>query len=152
MAYALGISGHLCQVLTHVRYSFSDNRPLTKYGVPGWQNTGGIMAVLLAEMGYMGDTTVFDPEYGFWKMCGYEGWQPENITAGLGKTWNFTKVNYKPYPCCRMLHSALDCFLSIINKNKLTPDDIENVQAFFHPCAELPLFTNRELTNCVDIQ
>jgi 2-methylcitrate dehydratase PrpD len=24
MAHALGISGHLCQVLTHVRYSFSD--------------------------------------------------------------------------------------------------------------------------------
>jgi len=44
MSNALGIAGHLCQVLTLVKYTCSDPRAMTKYGVPGWQNTGGVMA------------------------------------------------------------------------------------------------------------
>jgi 2-methylcitrate dehydratase PrpD len=153
MTHALGIAGHLCQVLTWVRSSFSEHRPMTKYGVPGWQNTGGVMAALLAEMGYMGDTTVFDPaEQGFWKFAGYEGWNPDKAREGLGKTWTFNRVNYKPYPCCRVLHPALECLMSIMEKNHLKPQDIEGIRGYLPRTVEAPIFTNRELTNIVDIQ
>ena len=152
MASALGIAGHLCQVLTLVKHSFSEHRYMTKYGVPGWQNTGGVMAALLAEMGYMGDTTVFDPEHGFWKFCGYDVLLPDKITEGIGKKWNFIETIYKPYPCCWMFQSALDCFFNIINQNNLQPKDIESVKVLGHPDFEIPLFTNRELTNIVDFQ
>jgi 2-methylcitrate dehydratase PrpD len=149
---ALGVAGHLCQVLTNTQFTCSEHRAMTKYGVPGWQNTGAITAVLLAEMGYMGDTKVFDPEHGYWKFCGYEGWSPDKITEGLGMTWSFNRVSYKAYPCCGMIHTSIDCFLSIIEKNNLMPEDIESVRAFFHPVAEAPVFTSRELSNVVDIQ
>ena len=153
MTHALGIAGHLCQVLTWVRYSFSEHRPMTKYGVPGWQNTGGVMAVLLAEMGYMGDTTIFEPpEHGFWKFCGYDEWHPERVMEGSGETWLFTRVNYKPYPCCRVLHPALECLRSIMDQNNLMPEDIDSVRAFLPKPVEAPCFTNRELTNIVDVQ
>lgn len=152
MINALGIAGHLCQVLTHVRYSFSEHRHMTKYGVPGWQNTGAINAVLLAEMGYMGDTTIFNPEHGFWKFCGYEYWNPDGITEGIGKKWIFTRVAYKPYPCCRMLHGAVDCLYSIIDPNNLMPEEIESIKAYCHPTVELPCFTNHEVANIVDAQ
>lgn len=152
MTHALGIAGHLCQVLTNTKFTFGEHRHMLKYGVAGWQNTGGIMAALLAEMGYIGDTTVFDPRHGFWQFCGYEGWQPQKLTEGLGETWRFTRVNYKPYPCCGMLHTVLDCFYSIIDQNNLMPEDIESVKAYGHPVFELPLFTNRELNSIVDVQ
>ena len=152
MINALGIAGHLAQVLTHVRYTFGDQRPMTKYGVPGWQNTGAINAVLLAEMGYMGDTTIFDSEHGFWKFCGYDYWNPEGITADLGKKWIFTSVMYKPYPCCRMLHGAIDCLYSIIGKNNLMPEEIESIKAYCHPTVEQPCFTNPGVENVVDAQ
>lgn len=152
MTNALGIAGHLCQVLTHARFSFSEHRHMTKYGTPGWQNTGAVDAVLLAEMGYMGDTTVFDPEHGFWKFCGYEEWHPEKMMEGLGKTWIFPRVNYKLYPCCGMLHGALDCFYSIIDQNNLMPEEIESVTAYCHPTVEMPCFTNQEVVNIVDAQ
>ena len=153
MAQALGISGHLCQVLTHVRYSFSDNRPLTKYGVPGWQNTGGIMAALLAEMGYMGDTTVFDGEYGFFNFCGYEGEVDlKAITRDIGKKWNFLRITYKPYPCCRMLHGGIDCLYKVIGENNIKPEEIESIEVMGHPTIELPCFKHKEVENVVDAQ
>jgi 2-methylcitrate dehydratase PrpD len=153
MAHALGISGHLCQVLTHVRYTFSDNRPHTKYGVPGWQNTGGMMAALLAEMGYMGDTTVFDGDYGFFTFCGYEGEiNLEAITRDIGNTWLFPRIIYKPYPCCRMLHGGIDCLYRIINENNIRPEEIESIEVLGHPTIEQPCFLHGEVENVVDAQ
>jgi 2-methylcitrate dehydratase PrpD len=153
MTHALGLAAHMTQVLTWVRSSFSQHRPMTKYGVPGWQNTGGVMAVLLAEMGYMGDTTVFDPpEMGFWKFAGYESWDAAKPVEGLGKNWIFAKVNYKAYPCCRVLHPALEVLVDIMQKNNLRPTDIEHIKAYLPKTVEAPLFQNRELTNIIDFQ
>ncbi|OGO31840.1 MAG: hypothetical protein A2Z29_04425 [Chloroflexi bacterium RBG_16_56_11] len=152
MTNALGMAGHLCQVLTNTKFTFGAHRHMAKYGVAGWQNTGAVTAALLAGMGYAGDTDVLDPEYGFWKFCGYSGWKPELVTAELGKTWYTPRVNYKRYPCCGMLHTALDCFYNIIDRNDLKPSDIASVKIMGHPVLELPLFTNRELANVVDVQ
>lgn len=153
MVHAMGIAGHLCQVLTWVRYTFQDHRAMTKYGVPGWQNTGGVMAALLAEMGYMGDTTVFDAKEGFWKFIGYAGWRPEKMLEGLGENWNFfNKILFKPYPCCRQFQTEVQIFLDILEKNRLRPEEIESVKILGHPTLLEPAFTNRELTNIVDIQ
>ncbi len=153
MCDALGISGHLSQVSTHVRFSFSDNRPLTKYGVPGWQNTGGMMAALLAEMGYMGDRTVFDGDYGFFQFCGYEGEiDLPAITRDMGKQWAFTKITYKPYPCCRMLHGGVDCLLKTIRENQIRPEEIEKIKIWGHPTIDVPCFCHKEIENVVDAQ
>ncbi len=152
MLHALGIAGHLCQVPTHIKFSFSEPRPMVKYGVPGWQSTGAIIASLLAQMGYTGDTTVFDTEYGFWRFAGFEEWHPERITEDIGNTWKFLNVRYKRYPCCSMLDTVLNCFITIIDQHHLMPEDIESVEAFLHPTVELPCFTNREVVDIVDAQ
>lgn len=153
MSHALGISGHMCQVLTHVRFSFSDYRHLTKYGAPGWQNTGGVMAALLAEIGYTGDISLFDGEYGFFQFCGYDGdVNLDAITQSIGDDWRFTRIIYKPYPCCRMLHGGVDCLHKIIEENKICADEIESIDVMGHPTIELPCFTHKEVENVVDAQ
>lgn len=153
MTNALAAAGHLSQVLTWSRGNYSMPRNLSKYGFPGWQNTGAIIAVLLAEMGFMGDVNLLDdPEHGFAEFCGYEGWKPEKITEGLGKTWSFTEVRYKPYACCTSLHRCIDCFYELIQKYNLHPEEIERVTASTSPTVDAVLFTNRELNNIVDLQ
>jgi 2-methylcitrate dehydratase PrpD len=151
-ANALGISGHLSQSPTNTKFTFGAHRPLTKYGVPGWQNLGCVIAAWLAEDGYAGDTTFLDAENGSWTFASYEGWQPEKIMVNIGEKWIFTKVNYKPYPCCRMFHTQLDCFFNIIKQNNLSPEEVESVKAWGHPVYDYPLFTNRELNTAVDVQ
>ncbi|MEE8419363.1 MAG: hypothetical protein V3S02_04555, partial [Dehalococcoidales bacterium] len=97
---------------------------------PGWQSTGAVTAVLLAEMGYTGDTTVLDnPERGFAYIAGYPNWFPDELTEELGTTWIYNqKLHYKPYPCCGAFHSVLDCFCKIIEEHDLVPEEIESVK------------------------
>jgi 2-methylcitrate dehydratase PrpD len=89
LMHAMSIAGHACEVLTWAHVSLQDRGHPLKYGIPGWQGTGAVMAVLLSEMGYVGDLDVFNPEHGFWKFAGYGVWKPENITDGLGIEWRF---------------------------------------------------------------
>jgi len=57
----------------------------------------GVTAALLAEMGYTGDTDLFEGDYGFWR---YTGEQPktEAALADLGKNWQAYQMLYKQYP------------------------------------------------------
>ena len=151
MTYALGIAGHLSQVLTWARFDPAGHRPMTKYGMPGWQNTGGVIAVLLADMGYLGDTTVFDDREGFWKFAGYAAWRPDEILKDLGRNWVFTGINFKPYPCCRVLHPGLEAFLDIVDQNHLLPEEIESVK-IFRGAGNFNIIGHHDIKSIVDIQ
>lgn len=122
MAHALGIAGR------HVDMSLTAGMPgmrgFTKYVVPGWQNTGSVMSALLAEMGYIGDTSALDDTKRL-------GWDPTHIAEDLGKTWVFNlQLHYKPYPCCGAFHHNLDCFYNVIEQNQLMPEEIEKVKIY----------------------
>jgi 2-methylcitrate dehydratase PrpD len=154
MAHALGIAGHLCQVLTHGRYGSAGQRWSAKYGTPGWQGTGAVTAALYAEMGYTGDLTQLDDkENGFWYFSGYQGWRPEKITADLGRTWLYNyRMHYKPYPCCALFHGALDCFYEILQQHQLRPGEIESVRVYGRVGMDHPLYGNREIKTLADAQ
>jgi 2-methylcitrate dehydratase PrpD len=155
MMHAMSIAGHACEVLTWTHVSLQDRGHPLKYGIPGWQGTGAVMAVLLAEMGYVGDLDVFNAEHGYWKFVGYGAWKPENITEDLGKKWSFDagKVTYKPHICCRIYQAAMDAFYDIIEKNNLAADDIKSVK-MIRPIGPdwTALFKNTQIGNIVDAQ
>ncbi len=153
MNHALGLAGHLCMILTKQRWGSSEIRYLSKYGIPGWQGTGAVMAVLLAEEGYSGDTNVLDGETGFAHMCGYREWHPEKITEDLGKTWWYLyKLHYKPYPCCAVYHAELDCFMDILHKYNLKPAEIERVRAYGMASTASGLFASDSVENLSSAQ
>ena len=147
-AHAMGMAGHLCMVLTYGRWGAHGYNYMFKYGVPGWQSTGAVTAILLAEMGYTGDTWVLDAENGFGYFSGYTYWQPELILEDIGKTWWFNhRLHYKPYPCCGVFHGNLDCFYDIIEQNNLMPEEIESVKVYLRgPMNPKPL-SLKELEN-----
>jgi len=122
MLHTLGTAGR------HIDMSLSSwgeegaFRGMTKYVVPGWQNTGAVLSALLAETGYTGDTTILDEPQRM-------GWHPDDITVDLGKTWIFNQqLHYKPYPCCGAFHNSMDCFYNILEKHNLKPEEIESVK------------------------
>ncbi|HSW58647.1 MAG TPA: MmgE/PrpD family protein [Dehalococcoidales bacterium] len=152
MIHAMSTAGHLSQVLTWVRHTFQEPRGMVKYGVSGWQNTGGVIAALLAESGFFGDPTVFDSDQGFWKFVGYGGWNPERILKDIGKEWLFfKKILFKPFPSCRQFQTETEAFLHIMDTHKLLAKDIESIKIYGHPTFFAPAFTSRELNHIVDI-
>lgn len=152
MANALGLAGHHCQVPTHSKFSTTLPSAMTKYGTAGWQSTGAIIAVLLADMGYLGDVDVFDGEAGFWKLTGSEKWEPEKMMESIGEKWYFQEHQYKPYPCCRAAHTGLDLFIALINQNNLMPDEIERVEAWGRPYGERASCESDQIGSMIDSQ
>jgi 2-methylcitrate dehydratase PrpD len=154
LAHALGIAGHLCIVMTHGRYGSAGKRWTLKFGAPGFQGLGATWAALYAQAGYTGDLTQLDDlENGFWYFNAYQEWYPKHITENLGKSWLFTyRMHFKPYPCCSMWHTQLDCFYEILNKYNLTPDEIESVYATAMVPLDHPLYGNKDLNEICDAQ
>ena len=99
MTNAIGIAGCICP--PHIVRKFRDTAPvrMTKYGSSGWGAHAGVTAALLAEMGYTGDTDLFEGEYGFWRYMGREKWKTaDEVLDGLGTKWRCHHITYKQYP------------------------------------------------------
>ena len=127
--------------------------PMIKYLSGGWMGEAEITAALLAEMGYTGDNTILDGEYGFWRCYCSDGWEPESLMEKLGQEWRFlTGLMYKSYPCCGNMDTSLGLFIKIINENNLAPEDIEKVTLLLSPTTTEPRFQNREVRTEVEAQ
>ncbi len=59
---------------------------------------------------------------------------PELLTKDLGKKY-YSDGTFKPYPCCRMNHAAIDCALDMVSKNNISSDDMEKVILYVSPGA-----------------
>ena len=51
-----------------------------------------------------------------------------------------------------MFQTELDCFIKIINDEKIGAEEIESVKVLGHPTLEYPAFTNREIKSIADVQ
>ena len=152
MTHALGLSGHHTQVPTHSKMSYTLPIPMTKYGTPGWQSTGAIVAALLAEMGYEGDTTLFEGKSGLFSFTGSDAWMPEKVLPGLREEWALLEQQYKPYPCCRVTHTCLDLFYELQAAHGWTAGDIDKIDMYASAYAEKPHLQNKVVRNAMDAQ
>lgn len=153
LAHAIGIAVHFCPVPSTSKWEKTVPSAMSKYLAMGWVSQAEVQAALLAEMGYMGDTTILEGPYGFWRMYGSDRWEPEKIVDKLGERWLVPRrAIYKPYPCCRGMHGGLDCFIYLLEKHNLQPDEIERVWCGTDPIVDLPLWKNRTLFSHVDAQ
>ncbi len=98
---AIGIGGYICPPSTFRKFLDTSPVKMIKYGSSGWGAKAGVEAVLLAEMGYTGDTELFETDYGFWRFtCSEKGkGEIEEAFSSLGEEWFCDKIQYKQYPC-----------------------------------------------------
>jgi len=99
MANAIGIAGYTGPPSTMRKWTDTVPVRMTKYGPPGFTAEAGLRAALLADMGYCGDTNIFEGEFGYWRFTGFQNWNKEIVTKGLGDKWVCTEISYKKYPC-----------------------------------------------------
>ena len=88
----------------------------------------GMEAAYLAKAGMTGPRHILEAEDGglFPAMSG--DYDLSKVSAGLGVEWELTRLDKKPYPCCRSAHCAIDAALDI--KRGHSPDikQIESVR------------------------
>jgi len=119
LAQAFAAAGVLSPGLSAAGYSrIMGNQ--AKEGIP-WAVTTGLTALELARRGFTGPLDILDhPDY----------FDAAAITDKLGTGSVLTSVYFKPYACCRWIHSALDAIIALAGSHHPAADDIQTVDVF----------------------
>jgi 2-methylcitrate dehydratase PrpD len=95
---AIGLAGYICPPeRTVMKYTTTHPTNMAKYGPMGWVAQIGVTSALLADMGFTGDTEVFETDWNYWKFVGKSEWDAASVLNGLGTKWQ-THIEFKLYP------------------------------------------------------
>ncbi len=86
---------------------------LTKRLQAGQAASAGVFSALLAAEGFTGAQGVFAGRYGFFEMYQPGGYDLAPLTEDLGQAWRGDGMSFKPYPCGRPLHAAIDAAIAL---------------------------------------
>lgn len=88
----------------------------------------GMVSAELAARGLTAPTTVLEAARGYFHAFAGDQIDEQHLIADLGDEWRMTKTYFKPYPCCRHLHGAIDAALNLRSREQLSADVIESVR------------------------
>ncbi len=87
---------------------------MNKDGVPFGVMTG-VLAILDTACGFTGNKHMLEAD------------EYRHYVDDLGQKYQVMDLYFKPYPCCRWAHPAIDACLELISKHNILPSDIEKV-------------------------
>ena len=107
----IGFGAQLAPVAHAAKFGWNERR-LTwlKDNVARAASAGVRAATLTDEMA--GPRRVLDGETGFWRMAGSDQCDWTLLTTPVGEEYLVTDLAFKPYPCCRWLHAAVEATYS----------------------------------------
>jgi 2-methylcitrate dehydratase PrpD len=101
---------------------------LTKRLQAGQAASAGVFSAVLAQTGFTGARNIFNGRFGFFELYQPNGHDASLLLGGLGTAFRGEALSYKPYPCGRPLHAAIDAALEARARLAIErPEDIEAV-------------------------
>ncbi len=141
MSNVMGIVGYFAPGAIESKFVFTPPSNINKYADMGWFCLSGVMAVLFAQNGYVGDPSVLDGPRGLASLLGAPQFDYDTFMAEMGKRWYIMDAGFKPYPYCRWFHTGIKLLEDIIEEHDLKPEDIDRITVNTHPLANtLPIF------------
>lgn len=128
---------------------------LAKRFGPGFAVRNGIMSALMAQKGITGAKGVLQGRHGLFNVYHRGEYNPELLTADLGKRYNVIDISFKPYPCVRNAHPPIDAAMAIVKEYNVKAEEIENIEVWVSNDAMSlcePLETKQNPRNTVDAQ
>jgi 2-methylcitrate dehydratase PrpD len=101
---------------------------LTKRMQPGFAAQAALLSVQLAQRGVRGTQATFEGIDGFTRVYLRDSCDPAVLRHALGEKYEFTQLSYKPYPCCRFNHTAIDAALSLKKSCDVRADYIREIR------------------------
>ncbi len=84
---------------------------LTKRMQPGFAARAALTSVAMARAGIRGAQNIFEGDDGLGRIYLQSALDSQLLREGLGERFHFVDLSYKPYPCCRFNHTAIDAAL-----------------------------------------
>lgn len=153
-AHGLGLAAYCMPVAPQMAWVMHAPASTVKYGPTGPLVQQALNAWMYAQGGHRGDLMVLDDaEFGFPAMIGTKRWEPDAILDQLGTEWRFpTASSLKPYPYCRVLHTAFDVMGRLQKENGITADEIESIKVQGEAFVDKPIWQNEDIAWPVDAQ
>ena len=95
---------------------------------PALAAQGAVVAVQLAKRGIRGAQGVFDGADGFFRVYLQGRADSDVVRKDLGRRFELLNLSYKPYPCCRDTHAAIDAVLELRKMANRPASDIESIR------------------------
>jgi 2-methylcitrate dehydratase PrpD len=101
---------------------------LTKRMQAGQAASAAVFSAVLAQTGFTGARNIFNGRFGFFELYQPDGYDASVLLRDLGTAFRGEALSYKPYPCGRPLHAAIDAALAARAQLQIErPDNIEAV-------------------------
>lgn len=88
----------------------------TKRMQPGFAARSALLSIAMSQAGIRGAQKVFEGEDGLGRTYLRSALDSGALRDGLGQRFHMANLSYKPYPCCRFNHTAIDAALAILSK------------------------------------
>jgi 2-methylcitrate dehydratase PrpD len=95
---------------------------------PGLAAQAAVVAVQLAQRGIRGAQEVFQGADGFFRIYLRDRVDAEVARRQLGERFELLNLSYKPYPCCRDTHAAIDAILKLQSASRRPAGDILSIR------------------------
>jgi 2-methylcitrate dehydratase PrpD len=119
--------------------------------------SAGVFSAVLAQIGFTGARNIFDGRFGFFELYQPNGSDTSVLLRDLGTAFRGEALSYKPYPCGRPLHAAIDAALAVRAELQIArADDIAAVTIEADPAGHSDQFergsAKRRPTQVVEAQ
>ncbi len=101
---------------------------LTKRMQPGFAAQSALLSVQLARRDVRGAQATFEGADGFLRVYLRDRCDRAALRDGLGERYELTQLSYKPYPCCRFTHTAIDAALALRASRSIGAGDVRRVR------------------------
>jgi 2-methylcitrate dehydratase PrpD len=105
---------------------------MTKPFHPGAAARAGLMSALMARHGYTASRRALEAPRGLLQVFSDKtDWQ--QITEGLGRSWEVALNTYKPYACGIVIHPSIDGCVQLRDRHGLEASAVESLTIKVHP-------------------
>jgi len=94
----------------------------------GFAAQSAVGAVLLACEGLPARfDRALEGELGYYHAYARDQYEPDTVLDELGERFESANISFKPWPCCRATHAALEIVRRLSHENAIKPEEIENI-------------------------
>ena len=122
MANALGIAGNQAAGIVE---GIAEGIMTKRFGA-GRAAQSGLIAADLAKIGFTGPTTVVEGDFGYLRAYSDKK-DLSRLTEGLGEGFSIMQTIFKPYPCCKAFHAAIDGILELKRQYEFDVDRVKEI-------------------------
>ena len=126
MAWAIGIAATQSSGLLAMIGSMSKSFSI------GNAARSGLAAAALAASNFTSSECALEAPRGFLSVLGKNA-DLDQITGGLGASWELAANSYKAFPCGIVIHPVLDACLQLRAESGIAPEQIRNIVLTVHP-------------------